>query len=75
MLENKKSIILFTSSIQLVLLLTIGWLQRLNHALSNVSSVLLTIAGVILAVITILHLREKWIGQKLDNELKRKQLK
>lgn len=74
MLPNTTSIILFASSLEIMLGMTVVWLQKLNHTFSNVASVTLSFAGLIIAYYTILHLRERWIGQKLDNELKRKQL-
>jgi hypothetical protein len=74
MLPNTTSIILFTSSLEIMLGMTIVWLQKLNHTFSNIASIALTISGVIIAYYTILHLRERWIGQKLDNKLKRKEL-
>ena len=71
---TQTGVILVTTSIEVVLSMTIIWLQKLNHSLSNISSVVLAIAGMVIAYYTVLHLREKWIGQKLDNQLKRKQL-
>lgn len=70
-----KGIVLYITSLEVILGLSISWLQKLNHALSDVASMALAVSGVVIAYYTILHIKEKVIGQRLDNEIKKFELK
>lgn len=66
-----KGILSLVMAVEVVLGLTIAWLQKLSHGLSDAASLCLTVSGVIIAYYTALHLREKWKGQQLDNIIKK----
>jgi hypothetical protein len=69
-----KGVISLVLSVDTILMLSIAWLQKLNHGLSDVASLALAIAGVVVTYYTSLHIKAKWQGQQLDNEIKKIEL-
>lgn len=66
-----KAIIAFVFSLDVILTSIVIWLQKLNHFMSDWLSVFVTCAGLVVTYYTIIHIKEKIQGQKLDNIIKR----
>jgi len=50
------------------------WLTTLNTFITDAAALIMAIAGCVMIYYTILHLKEKIKGTKLDNKLKEKEL-
>jgi len=73
--EQIKHTILYIISLDVILALGATWIATFNTVLSDIGATALTVCAVIISIYTIIHLREKVKGQRLDNLLKEKELK
>lgn len=62
-------------SLNVILFFNVAWLQDVNNGFKDIGSTLLTLAGIVLTYFTILHVREQYRGKRLDNTIKKIELK
>lgn len=69
-----KSTIIYITCFNIVLASLVNWLVSFVNHLSNIFALGVSFAGLVLTYYTILHIKAKIRGQKLDNQLKEKEL-
>ena len=72
---NTKPLILYVISLDTILGGIIIWLQSLQHGFSNILSILLSLAGLVISYYTIINLKLKNRSHHLDNAIKEIDLK
>lgn len=72
---NTKPLILYVISLDTILASIVIWLQTLSHSMSDILSILVGLAGVIVSYFTIVNLMLKNRAQRLDNAIKEIDLK
>jgi len=69
-IDSIKGLTVYIASLDVILFTSAKWLSSFNNYASNIVAYAVSVAGVVLTYYTVLHIREKLRGQKLDNEIK-----
>jgi K+ transporter len=69
-----KSSIIYVTCLNVILGSIVQWLVSFSNSVSNLLAYGVSIAGIVLTYYTIIHIKTKIRGQRLDNKLKEKEL-